>query len=192
MTQLVELIEKVRGMVNMSDKKDIAWVTVLSKHGKVKELIHMEASLRVLLSSQADGLIRAIEIMEKFMDQNSGMAETLKAESKDITLDKEQVKEFMLRYVQVQGVDSEQLARAGFDKAQEVKHLFMEHLKKMLHLLVSNMDTAKLGVNSWSKYEPAVEATTKWNDAVLDAILKNDSVKDVKKLAQGGLAFFSW
>lgn len=95
----MDVFDKVKGILHLSDEKDLAWVTIIAKHGNVRELVFMEASLRATLSTKADRLIQAIEVMEKFQDTSSGMMELLQGAQEAIDLDKKQVKEFLLRFV---------------------------------------------------------------------------------------------
>ena len=177
----MDVFDKVKGILHLSDEKDLAWVTIIAKHGNVRELVFMEASLRATLSTKADGLIQAIEVMEKFQDTSSGMMELLQGAQEAIDLDKEQVKEFLLRFVQIQCIDHELLVRAGFEKATDVRDAFMSYLKKMITKIVGLVDKNKADVNYFEKYLAIVDATSKWDEAAIGNITKIDtSEKDVK------------
>ena len=183
----MDVCDKVKFALQLSDEKDLAWVTIIAKHGNVRELVFMEASLRATLSTKADGLIRAIEVMDKFQDTSSGMIETLQCAQDLIELDKEQVKEFLLRFVQIQCVDHELLVRAGFEKAKDVRDAFVDHLKKMMAKIVGLLDKNKADVEYFEKYFAIVDATSKWDEAVITSTMKIDtSDKDVKAMAAGG------
>lgn len=183
----MDVFDKVKRILHLSAEKDLAWVTIIAKHGNVRELVFMEASLRATLSTKADGLIQAIEVMEKFQDRSSGMMERLQGAQEAIDLDKEQVKEFLLRFVQIQCIENELLVRAGFEKATDVRDAFMSYLKKMITKIVGLVDKNKADVNYFEKYLAIVDATSKWDEAAIGNITKIDtSEKDVKAMAAGG------
>eukprot|EP00435_Cladocopium_sp_Y103_P046321 s1190_g13.t1 len=185
--KFLEIAKKLKSLQSISDQKDHAWVTYLSKHGNVKELLFLDTSIKAAMSVKADGLLRAIEVADKWMDPSSGMDATLQLAEGNVDISKDQVKEYILRFLQVKSVDIDQLERAGFDKASDMRQRMWEYMNKVLGKISVTMDKLKADVKMVVKYEGVIEVTTKWDESAMQKYLKMDSEKDVKALAAGGV-----
>ena len=119
------------------------------------------------------------------MDPDSGMAATLQLAEGNVDISKDQAKEFILRFLQVKSVDMDQLERAGFDKASEMRQHMWEYVNKVLGKISVTMDKLKAEVSVAVKYEGVIEATQKWDESAMQKYLEMDSEKHVKEFATG-------
>ena len=150
----------------------------------------MDTSMKAAMSSKADGLLRAIEIAEKWMDPSNGMQDTLKAEEAEIDLSKDQIKEFILRFLQVKSVDVDQLSRAGFEKAADIRQAFWEHMNKILSVLSTRITKVKTDLRKLSEYEPVMEAVQTMDEkAIAEFASKPDNDSNVQAFVSGSTVF---
>lgn len=156
--------------------------------GSVKELLFLDVSARASLSTKADRFLRGIEIADKFMDASSGMASMMQdPKDEDISIEGDQVKEFVLRFLQVQSLDTEELVRAGFDKAGEIRECFFSFLTKMLAKLTDKTVKIKNDIGGVvHQYEPVLDFVAKWDDQGIAKIRNFENTdSSIKTLAAG-------
>lgn len=185
LNDLVSASEMLLSLQTCTDAKHLPWVLELSKSGMLPQIQEMDTSAKSWLSSQADGFLRATRVVTELLASDVSTLEVDVSKSS-------QVKDLVLKFVQLSTVPVEQLAKAGFQDVPSLVAMIRGRVVSALKQLHQRLADAKSALDFWVTFQPCIGAVGIWDEEKLQPFLPGKQVSgvdvQVKKMVQGWLA----